>query len=292
MPTQHRLKVGFTQDSEYRGGTPGGGHGTFIQQTGDTYVGQWKDDMHDGFGIADAKSEGVYYEGEWSQGMHHGKGIYRWKSGSVYEGEFNMNEKHGYGTYTQANGNCYVGQWVNGKRHGKGKLMQLSYRVAPRTYVSGLQYGGLTSGKELNSMVGATTVGRHPAGVAPVGSLQSTNWDGRNTGGLVPGLAVSEVYDGEWEDDRRCGKGMLIYSNGEVEVCSFQGEADALGREGTRVGPGVRWDPYGENAWRLLDGKLAGKMELAEAAEWVHNFGLPMPTFQPKPEPKDSRRRG
>ena len=42
----------------------------------------------------------------------------------------------------------------------------------------------------------------------------------RSTGGFSPGLAVSEVYDGDWVDDRRCGKGTVTYSNGEVEVAS------------------------------------------------------------------------
>ena len=76
----------------------------------------------------------------------------------------------------------------------------------------------------------------------------------RSTGGFSPGLAVSEVYDGDWVDDRRCGKGTVTYSNGEVEVCSFQGSPAALGREGTRVGEGMRWDRHGRQAWRLMDG--------------------------------------
>ena len=49
-----------------------------------------------------------------------------------------------------------------------------------------------------------------------------------STGGFSPGLAVSKVYDGTWVDDRRCGKGTVgavAYSNGEVEVCSFQASA-------------------------------------------------------------------
>jgi len=165
----------------------------------------------------------------------------------------------------------------------------MSYRVTPRAYVSGLHYGGLTCGKDLNGLVGSTTVGKHPAGTKPVGTLQSNNWDGRNTGGLVPGLAVSEVYDGEWVDDRRCGKGTLTYSNGEVEVCSFQGEPDVSGREGTRVGEGVRFDPYGEYAWRLMDGKAVEKLSREDAAAWVDAFGVAMPTFPPKPDGKDSR---
>ena len=49
-----------------------------------------------------------------------------------------------------------------------------------------------------------------------------------STGGFSPCLAVSKVYDGTWVDDRRCGKGTVgavAYSNGEVEVCSFQASA-------------------------------------------------------------------
>jgi len=73
-------------------------------------------------------------------------------------------------------------------------------------------------------------------------------------------------------------------------VCSFQGEQDAEGREGTRVGEGVRFDPYGENAWRLQDGKIAARLDVAAAAAWVDEFGLLMPTFPPKPPPKDPRK--
>ena len=164
-------------------------------------------------------------------------------------------------------------------RHGKGRYAQTSYCVAPRAYSSGLRDGEVPDGR----LTVSTTVCRQPPLLLTV--AVDADAEQRSTGGFSPGLAVSEVYDGDWVDDRRCGKGTVTYSNGEVEVCSFQGSPDALGREGTRVGEGMRWDRHGRQAWRLMDGKIVEKVTLVVAEEWSKAFGVPCPHPAPAEPP-------
>ena len=84
------------------------------------YAGFWTDC----FGTLTFDS-GEKYVGEWKDGKKHGKGTYIYTNGekeeeleavsSSYVGEFKDGKKHGQGTVTFTNGNNFVGAFKNGK---------------------------------------------------------------------------------------------------------------------------------------------------------------------------------
>lgn len=63
------------------------GQGTFKDDAGNVYVGQWLD------------------------GQRNGQGIMTWANGDRYEGTFAQDLRHGQGTFTKADGTRYSGEW-------------------------------------------------------------------------------------------------------------------------------------------------------------------------------------
>jgi len=117
------------------------GRGRTTQADGNTYDGEWKDNLKDGRGthIRPDKSK---YEGQWFQNAKHGRGVlpparlprcnaeplsaclwaqvYSFANGDRYDGEVRHGVRHGMGTFTSANGAKYVGEFAGGKMHGRG----------------------------------------------------------------------------------------------------------------------------------------------------------------------------
>ncbi|MCX2745395.1 hypothetical protein OO013_16065 [Mangrovivirga sp. M17] len=94
---------------------------TFKSSKGSTvhYVGQVKDGMANGTGVALLKT-GSRYEGEWKNNQRHGEGTFFWPDGEYYKGEYKNDKRHGTGTYFWPNGEKFVGQWANDGRNGRG----------------------------------------------------------------------------------------------------------------------------------------------------------------------------
>ena len=84
--------VGFAQCIK---GDCNNGQGTYRWESGDEYVGEWKD------------------------GKRHGLGTYTYASGEFagdkYVGEWKDSNQHGQGTYTFADGTVEKGIWENGE---------------------------------------------------------------------------------------------------------------------------------------------------------------------------------
>lgn len=77
------------------------GHGTYLWQTGDKYIGNWKD------------------------GKKNGSGTLIFPDGSEYQkyvGEWKDNDFGGQGTLTYSNGKIFTGKWINGRKEGLGIL--------------------------------------------------------------------------------------------------------------------------------------------------------------------------
>ena len=72
-----------------------------------------------GYGVAHYTS-GDSYEGEFQDDVFHGRGTYKWADGDIYSGEYFQDQQHGYGSLTDVTG-TYTGTWVHDKRHGYGK---------------------------------------------------------------------------------------------------------------------------------------------------------------------------
>ena len=101
-------------------------HGSIIygnagRQTGNTYVGEWKDGKYDGQGTV--VSYGHKFVGGWKDGLFNGQGTYTSPDGrEKYVGEWKGDRKHGQGTLTRADGSKYIGEFKDGKEHGQGTM--------------------------------------------------------------------------------------------------------------------------------------------------------------------------
>ncbi len=69
-------------------------------------------------------ANGDSYEGEWVNDLRQGNGTKKWKKyGDVYIGKWLNDTKHGYGEYMWSNGDRYLGKWRHGLMKGKGKKL-------------------------------------------------------------------------------------------------------------------------------------------------------------------------
>ncbi|MBX7243191.1 MAG: hypothetical protein K1X92_15710 [Bacteroidia bacterium] len=94
--------------------------------------GSWEDD------------NGGLYSGEFKSGMKHGNGIYMDKEGSVYSGSWKYGVMHGSGTARLTSGVKITGVWKNGKISGKGKYIYPGGEVyTGRIYPESLPEKGL-----------------------------------------------------------------------------------------------------------------------------------------------------
>ncbi len=72
------------------------GKGTYLWANGDTYIGEWENDLMDG------------------------EGTYLWENGDEFTGGWQEDIMHGDGVYTWSNGDQNIGQWINGEQDGDG----------------------------------------------------------------------------------------------------------------------------------------------------------------------------
>ena len=87
--------------------------GTYTYDSGNKYVGEFKDRKRHGKGTY-TWADGDKYVGEFKNNKLHGKGTKFFANGDKYVGEFKNNELHGKGTKFFANGGKYVGEWKDG----------------------------------------------------------------------------------------------------------------------------------------------------------------------------------
>eukprot|EP01083_Nonionella_stella_P005412 15629_1 len=80
------------------------------------YVGNWKDNMTDGYGVTEYWS-GSEYSGDTVKGKREGYGVMRYADGvKEYDGYWKNNKYDGDGTLTYANGQKCHGLWKDGKK--------------------------------------------------------------------------------------------------------------------------------------------------------------------------------
>lgn len=78
-----------------------------------TYVGEFKDDKRDGYGVF--KGGGIHYEGSWKDDVKSGQGLLTQHGYSMaFIGEFKDGKRLGLGQLLLTNGDIYVGQFDDG----------------------------------------------------------------------------------------------------------------------------------------------------------------------------------
>ena len=104
-------------------------NGTYNYESGDKYIGSFKNGKFNGQGIftygVNTKWDGHKYFGSWANNKRKGQGIYLYANGDKYIGEFENSTFNGkgmftYGLNTKWAGYEYTGEFKNGKRNGKG----------------------------------------------------------------------------------------------------------------------------------------------------------------------------
>jgi len=96
------------------------------------YVGDWRDNCKEGFGIQYYKN-GDKYEGMWAVDKKHGQGTFwRIDNGKLrreYTGDWYEDRRHGRGTFFYTNGDRYDGYWVNGSPQGEGRMIYANENI-------------------------------------------------------------------------------------------------------------------------------------------------------------------
>ncbi|MGE3824920.1 MAG: MORN repeat-containing protein [Bacteroidia bacterium] len=95
------------------------GYGSFINQQGDTYTGNFKDGFYNGY----AKMvcfNGDVYTGFYVSNYKQGWGILNYTNGIRYEGEWNKDKMHGDGILYYPDGSRHIGQFRNNRQNGRG----------------------------------------------------------------------------------------------------------------------------------------------------------------------------
>jgi hypothetical protein len=186
------------------------GYGIMIYEgIGDVrYEGDFKNDKRDGVGKCTCYSnfdEGVY-GGGWKNDKKEGQGILvlfdasTRKIISSYTGDWKNDKKEGYGEFKDSNYK-YEGYFKNDEREGRGILWWT--------------YGGFCSGEFKNGDIihGTRTFldVRYGKGVY-YGNFRY--WARQGRGMMM--YSNGDIYIGEWNKDRREGHGMMLYANGDV----------------------------------------------------------------------------
>lgn len=121
--------------AEYRGAMKDGraeGEGRYVDATGISYKGGWRNGLMEGFGTLMLPS-GDEYIGQMRAGKANGRGRYIDITGEVFEGNFADGERDGSGTTTLPNANSYRSSWIRGKETADSRLLRLAQSAGQPT---------------------------------------------------------------------------------------------------------------------------------------------------------------
>eukprot|EP00392_Amoebophrya_sp_AT5.2_P004483 g4491.t1 len=166
---------------KYQGQLLGGkrsGQGVLYYSNGALYDGQWANDRFHGTGKYSDKDSS--YSGLWADGKKHGVGEEVSKVDGTYQGQYVQGDKHGQGVYTWPDGSRYEGEFEKNNVQGFGKLSDPTKCHQKWAFHPSKTDGSVYEGQFLDNM-------QHGAGKSDDGS------------GLL--------YDGEWKEGEKCGKG-------------------------------------------------------------------------------------
>jgi hypothetical protein len=143
---------------------------------GSTQSGEWKDDCLNGKGVS-VDSDGTTYVGEWKHGTRIGKGVLTKLDDTKKSGEWKDGRLNGFGVFQSPFGFRYTEEWKHGRPDCKGQLKFTSSNSS-HTYT----YNG---------------------------DWRANKRHGRGVMQFISGA----IYDGEFQDDVPCGRGVLTIAN-------------------------------------------------------------------------------
>lgn len=219
-----------------------------------TYKGEVLDGRAEGYGnltyISGPKS-GDTYEGEFENNMFNGHGKYIFKDGGgkyTYTGEFIDGSMTGKGRMTFKNDDIAEGMFVNGKCNGQGKVWKYSGDI----YEGGLRNNFYHGRGKLTYKAGGYYDGDWNDGFATghgTKLFQSTDlYTGQMKNGKPHGHGECTYkngnrYIGMWHENTLTGEGTLHYKNGDVYTGQWNRNKRVRGHVKFRDG-GEHWATY------------------------------------------------
>ena len=114
------------------------GQGKITFETGDVYIGEFKNNTINGFGQYIWKNGKHIYKGNFLNGKFHGEGLYKWEDNEYFKGTYCNGVKEGKGEIGYNNGKkCYV-NFKKGKPDGKGILIDENKNKIEVEFVDGI----------------------------------------------------------------------------------------------------------------------------------------------------------
>lgn len=110
------------------GGNCRNGYGSYINQYGDIFTGNFKDGLCNGYAKMTG-TNGDEYSGFWVLGYRQGWGILCSGIDTIYEGDWHKNMMQGDGIYHYPSGKKYKGQFRNNKPNGRGVYYDLNGKI-------------------------------------------------------------------------------------------------------------------------------------------------------------------
>jgi hypothetical protein len=236
---------------EYKGEWKNGafhGKGILKEAWGDIYIGDFVDNIAEGFGrqdsIVNGKSTG-YFEGELKNDYLNGEGIWV-NENATYKGTFKDHQLNGFATIEYTNGNRYEGYFKKDIEHGQGTFIWSDGSKYIGEYKEGLRHGPGV----MEWASGDKFIGEYFEDYLKKGEYFYNNgdkfigeWD-ENEQASGKGKKMwsdGSVYVGEYKDGYRTGKGEHLYANGTKYIGIFfeglsEGKGQYLFADGKYIG--------------------------------------------------------
>ena len=218
------------------------GHGTFIWNNGEKYVGQFKHRKFHGQGTY-YYSNGNKYIGQWANDKKNGKGVMYFQNGCAYDGEWKDDKREGYGTETYKWG-YYEGHFKDDDWYGWGKEIHKNGVIFEGYYkgydtgfdVTRTMNGKTTRGKIENKIFTPTEETGYATYEYDNGSYEGNLKNGRRHGYGPSRWDNGDVYDGEWVEDKKEGLAVYTAKWGKYEGLYKNDARHGWGKETSKEG--------------------------------------------------------
>ncbi len=226
----HLIKrSGDVYSGEFERGKPSGKIKIEWSGNGDVYEGTMRAGKKHGKGRLTFGQGKGWYEGEWERDKASGQGIRVYSNGSKYVGHFSDGEVHGEGMMLYANGDQYVGNMHRGHLSGRGVLKYVRGDTYDGHFLNGFFFGegkytwsdgGYYDGEYKSYKVNKETL------------IEAPVCNGFRNGFGLRVFTNGSRYQGQWEDDKMSGHGLLTGAGGgKYEGKFHNGFRTGLGRE-------------------------------------------------------------
>ena len=163
---------------------------------------------------------GNKYEGEVANFSENGKGVLTGFDGSVFDGYFKDGRPHGQGIFTYSSGVIFEGNWDKGRKQGPFTMNSPDKSQTLATFSNDRLVGKLI----FTASNGDKT------------TIEVT--DGRPDGFGKTEFKSGDIYEGNFINAERNGRGKLTSTSGLVAIGEF--------KEGKKTGPFIMYTPSGQ----------------------------------------------